>query len=232
LERLLKQRHWKDFDLANVSLMYVPYWFFNYDIYQESGGQSQSYSAQMCMDAIRGELQPIMINILDNIPVEQETEISHGVKYDLQKPLVSKDEVKGIAQLKVAGQMSLPKSSVTISGVHLIFVPIWRIWVTLRSGIQRIELDGVSGSPFHIERVPEKQRGLQEITVDMLHNLTTPAGWVDYSKKAFNWGLGVMGQAGSSAGSGLLPWLLNTRLGHLTALAVVIIILIIYVLLK
>ncbi len=230
LERILKERHWKSFDLANISLLYVPYWFFNYDVYQESEGQSRNYSAQMCMDAVRGDLKPIMINILDNIPVEQSTEINHGVKYELMKPLVSKDEAKSIAQLKVAGEMQLPKSTVTISGAHLVFIPIWRIWVTLKSGIQRIELDGVSGSPFHIERVPEKQRGIQEVTMDMLHDLTTPAGWVDYSKKAFDWGLGVVSQAGASAGgSGFMPWLTNTRSGRLTMLAVVIIALLSYV---
>jgi hypothetical protein len=230
LEGILKQRHWKKFDLANISLVYVPYWFFNYDIYQEASGQSQTYSAQMCMDAVRGELQPIMINILDSIPVEQEKELTHGIKYELMKALVSKDEAAKVAQLKVAGETGLPKDTVTISGMHLVFVPIWRIWVTLKAGIQRIELDGVSGSPFHIDRVPEKQRGIQEVTEDMLKDLSTPAGWVDYSQRAFDWGLGAISKAGSGAsGSGLWPWLVTTRSGHLTLLAVVIILLLVYV---
>ena len=170
VESVLKERHWRRFDIDSVTLMYVPYWFFNYDIYQEYEGKSQTFSSQMAMDALTGELRPIMIEILKSIPVERSKEIKHNIEYKVFKPAIEQSEVKNLAQLKVAGEMGIPKNTITISGVNLIYVPIWRIWVRLGGGrMQRLDLDAISGSPIHIEQVPERERGMIEITKDMLN---------------------------------------------------------------
>jgi hypothetical protein len=231
VERLLKERHWRQFDIDSVSLVYVPYWFFNYDIYQEAEGAAQTFSSQMCLNAITGKLEPVLINILDSIPVERSKEVKHDVKHTVDSPVIEKAEVANVAQLKVAGQVSLPKAAVTISGINLAYAPIWKIWISLPAGSQRVELDGVSGSPLNIEAVPTKERGFMEVTQDMLEDLKTPQGWIDYSKKAFNWGMAA--SAGAGAGilkSGALHWLLTTRNGQYTLLATLVAILIVYLL--
>jgi len=233
VESVLKGRHWRNFDIDSVTLRYVPYWFFNYDIYQEVEGKSETYSSQMAMNGLTGEMQPTIIQILESIPVEKSKEITHGIEHTIEQATISKDEIKNIAQLKVAGEMRIPKSTITISGINMAYVPIWRIWVRLGGGgTRRIDLDALSGSPFHIDTVPERERGTMEVTIDMLQDLKRPEGWIDYSTKAFNWGFGVVKHAGGQAagaagqGTGMAQWLLGTKMGRYTALGIIIVVLI------
>ncbi|MCD4739567.1 hypothetical protein K8R43_00085 [archaeon] len=241
LEGILQEKHWRDFELANLSLFYVPYWFFNYDVYRETEGHSESFSSQMCMNAIDGELEPMIAQITKEIPVERSKDILHGTAYKVERATVQKKEVKEIAAIKVAGQIGIPKENVTISGVSLVYIPIYRIWVTLSAGYRRVELDGVSGSPLNIGEVPERERGVMEVTRDMLEDLKRPEGWVDYSKKAFNWGLGVStamshraaGGVGSSfSAGGLMHWLFTTKYGRYTLFAIIILLLFILLIMK
>ena len=230
LKRLLKQRHWKKFDVANLGLNYVPYWFFNFDVYEEVEGQSQTYSSQMCMNAITGKLEPMLIEIMKTIPVRQEKEIREQ-KYDIKNPAVKEDEARSTAPIKIAGMMHRPKDTITVSGLRLVYVPTWVIWVDLASGTKRIDLDAISGSPLNIQNVPTKERGFLEVTADTLEELKTPAGWVDYSKKMFDWSLGALAGAGqqASAGAGLLTWVTNTTAGRYSALILIAAALIIYI---
>ncbi|MCD6414572.1 MAG: hypothetical protein J7L23_03000 [Candidatus Diapherotrites archaeon] len=230
LEGILREKHWRGFELANLSLVYVPYWFFNYDVYREEEGHSESFSSQMCLNATTGEMEPLIARVVKEIPLEKSKEITHDVAFTVESPSVQKDEVKKIAPIKIAGQLGIPKSNVTISGITLFYIPIYKIWITLRAGYRRLDLDGMSGSPLNIEEVPERERGFMEVTRDMLEELKTPKGWVDYSKKAFYWGLGVttgMTQKAmtsvqeSSTIRNALKWLFLTRTGRYTLLVLI-----------
>jgi len=228
VERVFKERHWRKFDIESTSLVYVPHWFFNFDVYQQAEGQAQSYASQMALDAVTGKLNPMIIQIMSNVPTKREREPTHGIEAEVRAPAVRQEEVKDIATIKVAGEMRIPKESVTVSGVNLLYVPYWQVWVRLPSGTKRIDLDAVSGSPVFISDVPERERGTMEVTMDMLNDLKTPAGWVDYSSKAFNWGFGVASETGHGLMSSIIPWVINTRVGQYTALAAVILLLVLY----
>lgn len=233
VERVLKERHWKKFDIESISLVYVPHWFFNFDVYEEAEGRSQTYASQMAVDAVTGKLNPLIIQIMTNIPTKREREPKHGIEFEAWKPSIQKEEVKNIAVIKVAGQMQLPRESITVSGVNLLYVPYWQVWVRLPSGTKRIDLDAISGSPQNIANVPERERGQLEVTMEMLQELTTPAGWVDYSKKAFDWGMGASAAAGAGIigqlTSGIVPWMINTKMGRYTALLIIILLLLGYI---
>lgn len=232
VERVLKERHWHKFDIESISLVYVPHWFFNFDVYQEAQGQSQAYASQMALDATTGKLNPMVIQILDEIPTKREREPKHGIEFEAWKPAVRIEEVKDVAAIKVAGEMNIAKQAVTVSGVELVYVPYWQVWVRLPTGTMRVDLDAISGSPANISKVPERERGQMEITMEMLQELTTPQGWVDYSKKAFSWGAGASAKAGAGImhelTSGVVPWMLNTQIGRYTALAIIILVLLAY----
>jgi hypothetical protein len=238
LEAILKQRHWRNFELANLGLVYTPYWFFNYDVYREVAEKSESFSSQMCLNARTGELVPMIVQITKELPLEKSTEITHNVSFETEKPTVQESEVKEIAQIKIAGQLGIPRSNVTISAINLMYVPTYQIWVTLSSGIRKVELDGMSGSPLNIEEVPARERGFLEVTRDTLEELKTPKGWVDYSKKAFYWGLGVSTSATLEAGrhlrggGSLLNWMFTTKIGRYTAGAIIVLLLILLIMLK
>ncbi len=233
LHAILKEKHWKNFQVANVKLVYVPHWFFNFDMYFETPEGIQTYSSQMALDAVTGKLNPIIVEILKEIPVGKTNEIKEG---EVEKPTISKDELKEVAKIKIAGELKIPKDKLTIYGANLVYVPVYRAWVTLGKRIVRLDIDGISGSPINIQDVPEKERGVIEITADMIEELKTPEGWIDYSKKAGNW-IGEIAKATGGAvakqvKSGIINWLFTTKSGQYTLLTVVVLVLLYLVLKK
>ena len=64
LEATLREKNWKNFELANLKLVYEPYYIFNYDLLveQEVQGQtfSQGTSGIIAMNAINGKLEPVL----------------------------------------------------------------------------------------------------------------------------------------------------------------------------
>ena len=113
LEGVLKERNWNHFELANLKLAYVPFYIFNYDtlVEQEMQGQtySQGFSGLMAMNAITGKLEPLLTQIMEEQPVDYEREISHELKYEMQSPAISMQEVKDTANIKLAGQFNVEK---------------------------------------------------------------------------------------------------------------------------
>ncbi len=233
LKAVLKEKHWRNFQVASVKLVYVPHWFFNFDMYFESQEGIQTYSSQMALDAVTGKLNPIIVEILKEIPVEKIREISGG---EVEKPTIGKDELKEVAKIKMAGELKIPKDKLTIYGANLTYVPVYRAWVSLGKRIVRIDIDGISGSPINVQDVPEKERGIIEVTADMIEDLKTPEGWIDYSKKAGDWISEVAKSTGGAVAkqvkSGAVKWLFTTKPGQYTILTLVVLALLYLVLKK
>ena len=226
LEGVLKERNWNHFELANLKLVYTPFYIFNYDtlVEQESQGQtySQGFSGLMAMNAITGKLEPLLTQIMEEQPVDYEREISHELKYEMQNPAISMQEVKATANIKLAGQFNVGKDSMAVAGFRLVYWPVWKIFVTLPSqAIQKIEIEGVSGYPMNVEQVPEREKTWIEVTEDTLISLKSPQGWADLTKKAVQVtatgikGNGEQGQ-GESKVSSLIAWLFKTKTGLIT----------------
>ncbi|MBN3037348.1 MAG: hypothetical protein JW834_02790 [Candidatus Diapherotrites archaeon] len=233
LEGILKERHWKQFNVSSATLVYTPFWFFNFDVYEEAEGRAQTYSSQMCMNGLTGALEPVFIEIMKEIPTVEEKEITHSIQNEIKRLVIQKDEVKSLAQIKIAGQMGVQKDIITVSGVRLVYMPLWVFWVEVGRRTKRIDMDAISGSPLNIQDVPTRERGTMEVTMDMLEDLKRPENWVDYSKRAFDWSLGIAGLAGRAAGSGgggVINWVMTTTMGKYAALLVFAAILVIYIL--
>ena len=238
LEGVLKERNWKHFELANLKLVYVPFYIFNYDtlVEQEVQGQtySQGFSGLMAMNAITGKLEPLLTQVMEQQPVDYEREISHDLKYEMQNPAISMKEVKETANIKLAGQFNVGKDSMAVAGFRLVYWPIWRIFVTLPSkAIQKIEIEGVSGYPMNIEEVPEREKTWIEVTEETLDSLKTAKGWADLTKKAVQ--VTATGLKGKKEGSGskassLITWLFKTKTGLYSLVAIAVLIAIILLL--
>ena len=235
LEGILKERNWTKFDLANLKLTYIPYYIFNYDILVEDSQGSQGTSGVMAIDAVSGKLEPALVDITERQPLVYEKEISHDIQYDLQQVAITKDELKETAKLKLAGQLGLKKENIAISGIRLVYWPIWIIFVELPGMIQKVQVDGVAGMPMNIEEVPERQKGWIEVTADTLQKLKSPSGWSQLSGTAIRAAGGKLKGGASKAkenvaGSGdathaTLKWLFTTKIGLYSLLLLAILVL-------
>ena len=189
LDGIIKQKHWRSFDVASLKLVYLPYWVFNYDVYMEAKDQfgrtqSQTVGGRMALNAVDGNLAPEIVKMIEEEPVDFETEISHNIEYEMEKPSISDEEIKEIAKIKVAGNMGMSKDNVTISGAKVIYVPIWNVFVKVSKGVYKITIDSVLGYPSNYEKVPERERGMLEVTQEKLEELKNPEAWAKYGKKA------------------------------------------------
>lgn len=239
LEAILNQRGWKDFELANLKLVYAPYYIFNYDILVEeegeAGASSQGTSGLMAMNAMNGKLEPSLVDMLESQPLQYEKEISHDLEYEIEKPAITAEELKSSGRLKLAAQFSIKKDAVSISGVRLVYWPIWTVFVELGHMVQKIEVDGVSGVSLNIEQVPEREKGWMEVTGETLQKMKSPSGWAALTAsvttaagRSLKKGVSTAGEkaAGEKTHS-TMRWFISTKMGLYSLLLISILVLIV-----
>jgi hypothetical protein len=232
LEETLKERNWQKFDVANLKLTYVPYYIFNYDTLLEKtiegDTMSQGFSGLMAMNAVTGKLEPSLTEIMEKQPVNYEREISHELQYEMQQPSILGDEIKQVAGIKLAAEFSVGKSALAISGIRLVYWPIWKVFVTLNSKkIQKIEVEAVNGMPMNIEEVPEREKTWMEVTSETIGKLKTPEGWAELSSVALKTTSQVVsaGTKKATENKGIIDYL-KTKSGIYAIIGVLIIVLI------
>jgi len=212
LEGILKEKNWKNFDVASLKLMYTPFYLFNYDtlVEAEIQGQpySQGFSGLMAMNAITGELEPILSDTMEGRPTKQVKEITHDLQYELQRTSISMKEVKDTAQIKMAGQFNLRKQDLAVSGFRIVYWPIWRIFVQLKNRVQRVDVDAIDGNPLNFEQVPTREKTWMEVTSDTLGKLKSPKGWAEVGGNVIS---GAASGAGKTSGS-IFSWF-GTQVG-------------------
>jgi len=225
LEDILKEKNWTNFEVANLKLVYTPYFLFNYDTLVEAdiGGQaySQGFSGLMAMNAVTGELEPTLTQIMESQPVSYEKEPSHDLQYELETPVFSNEEVKEAAKLKMAGQFNLPRKAVSITGIRVIYWPTWKVFVSLPRRTQRMDVDAVSGFPLNFEQVPTREKTWLEVSKETIGKMKTPGGWAEISKKAVAGAAkgGKVAAKGGSGAGGTLDWLIHSNTGRYALLA-------------
>ncbi len=239
LEGILKQRNWKDFELASIKLVYTPFHLFNYDILVEDKDSqaSQGTSGVMAINAVNGRLDPELVDIIEKQPVTYEKEISHDIQYEVAPIAISREELKETGRVKLAAQLGVKKESVSVSGIRTVYWPVWTVFAELTGMVQKIEVDGVTGVPLNIEEVPTREKGWMEVTADTLQKMKSPSGWAEL-------GGSVAAAAGDRLSSGAakvgeqakpgspahhtLKWFVTTRIGMYSLVLLLILILVVY----
>ena len=234
LEGVLKEKNWNDFETNDVKLVYVPYYLFNYDtiVEQDVQGQpySQGFSGLMAMNAVTGKLEPMVSEIVEKQPVAYEKDISHGLEYELQRAAINSDEVKDTAKIKLAAQFFVKRENLAVSGVRLVYWPLWRVFVTLPKVLQKLEIDGVAGPPMNIEEVPEKEKTWIEVTHETLEKMKSPQGWTELSGSLMKTAAAGAKTAVTKEGaeeSGFqkaVAWLVHSSTGRIALAAVLLLI--------
>ena len=180
----LRKKHWHRFREGTVKLVYIPVYIFTYEVFlEENGTVVMEQSGKVAVNGESGDLLEYIPMVLEEMPLELVEEPKHGYQMEVIDFVLTKDEAKEIAQIKLAGMLKVPRSSIKIVGGKKILWPIWRVWVDVREGNYRLDVDGVTGMVFGAEKVPERELGWYEITQQVLTELRTPKGWIKYLNK-------------------------------------------------
>jgi len=180
----LKKKRWHRFKEGTVKLVYVPVYIFPYDVFiEENGTVVMDQSGKVAVNGENGQLLEHIPPVLEEMPLEFVDEPRHGYNMEVIDFNITKEEAKELAQIKLASLLKIPKDSVKIVGGRQMLWPIWKVWVEVREGTYRLDVDGVTGLVFGAEKVPERELGWYEITQQVLNELRTPRGWIKYLNK-------------------------------------------------
>lgn len=234
IEKTLRERNWKSFEMMDIKLVYTPFYLFNYDVLLEQKVEQQTYSqgssGVSAINAITGRLEPFLVEIMNRQPVKYEKDITHGLQFDVEQAAIRQAELQDTCKIKMAGQFSVGKEAIAVSGFRLIYWPVWKVFVTLPNNIQRMEVDAVAGYTLNLEEVPKREIGWIEVTAETINKLKTPEGWKELTKTALSvTTAGFKGAAGKEAkgkAGGVSYWLFHTRMGRYTILFLIILILV------
>ena len=229
IEDLIKSRGWTDFEVADIKLLYTPYWVFNYSAFQETVREetkskivSDINEGRLAMNAVTGEFNEEVPELLNTYTLERIRKPEEGYQFEIIQPIIEEDKVKSLAPLKLAQKMQLGKENVVISGLTLAFVPIWTVNVFVAEGVFRLEINAVTGESSGEEEVPEREKGWLEVTQQTLEELKEPGAWLRYSGEIIG---STSGALTSSTGNLLHAFWTNRKLQTLILLAILAIIL-------
>ncbi len=188
IESLIKSKRWTKFEVAEVKLIYAPFFFFNYYSYLEEKREdteqpvvSDTVEGTMAMDAQTNELDEGMASLFEEEVPQTSHRPQQGYKFEVERPLVSERDAPQIAQIKMAKKLELPKANVLISGLRQVYVPVWVASVSVAEGTYRLEFSAVNGETLSETEIPEREKGWLEVTSETLSELKEPGAWVKYS---------------------------------------------------
>ncbi len=177
----LRKKHWHRFKEGTVKLVYIPVYVFTYEVFvEENGVVVMEQSGKVAVNGETGDLLEHVPVVLDEMPLELVTETKHDYRMEVNDFVLTKEEAKELAQIKLASLLKLPRNSIRIVGGSKLLWPVWRVWVEVREGSYRLDVDGVTGTVFGAEKVPERELGWYEITQQVLTELRSPKGWIKY----------------------------------------------------
>jgi len=181
-----------EMEIAELSLLYVPFFVFNYEAFQESKTEesetpvvSETENGRMVLNAFSSELDGEIVPLfeeeessIENSPGDNED--GEEIKFEMQKARLKEEEAKQIAQVKMAAQLSLGKGNIIISAMELVYVPFWLGSAKVGEEEYSIEINAVSGAMKGLEELPERGKSYGELTKETVSELKDPAAWVNY----------------------------------------------------
>jgi hypothetical protein len=186
IDRVLKEKHWHEFQVATLKLNLVPYFLFNYHYFveKESSGQrliEHSFDGVLVLDGHAIKIDEELTSLVKENWSRGST-AAPDVEYEEKWNNVDKKAQESIIQLKVAQHFNVPKSNVVITSIRRVLVPYYKASVTVKEGTFGITINAVSGDMSGIEAIPEREQGFMELTKETFNDLKKPSAWAAYSK--------------------------------------------------
>ncbi len=190
INETIMEKNWREeeIEISELSLLYVPFFVFNYEAFQESKAEeseqpvvSETQNGCMALNAFDSELNEEIAQLFEEEELNLEKKTPKEVAFELQKTRLNDEEAKQIAQVKVAAQLSLGKDNIIISALELVYVPFWLTIAKVGEEEYRVEINAVSGAMTGLEELPERGKGYGELAKETVSELKDPFAWAKYS---------------------------------------------------
>lgn len=173
VQKEIRKRGWKNFDVSAIKLVFTPFYSFSFDVLAEGAGAP---SAKAALNANNGELNELVPFMLDR-PLDRVRETEDNA--EVEATTIPAEEVKTIAAIKVAASVGTKKDSVVVSAVSKLYAASYKIWVNVADDTFKIEIDASLGAPKGFEAIPKREKKWEEVTEETLVSMKSPKGWFD-----------------------------------------------------
>ncbi|MDO8625431.1 MAG: hypothetical protein Q7R47_05085, partial [Candidatus Diapherotrites archaeon] len=171
VKEMLAKNNWKEEEtkIEKPALVFLPFWFFHFDSFrEETDPESQEKSTTegdrgtAALDAISGDVDDAVPPLFDTYS-DQLTTKSAVEHFKIERSHFRDTEVQKLAQLRMAAKLSIPKDDVVISGVRLVYLPVWIISAVFEDNEMDFEIEAVEGALVSEEEVPFKGHTASEL---------------------------------------------------------------------
>lgn len=189
VEKVLREKNWEDFSLGTMKLVLVPYFYFNYHYYREKESSQgkiieSSVDGFLALNGVELHIEEDTAKIIQK-NLKEVTNNSPEIEFSELETSVGKKEQDEVLKFKVAEFFQIPKHNVVISSSKKYSLPLYETFITIGKETYQININAINGELIGIEKVPEREKGFVELTKEVIHDLSTPKGWLKYSKEMF-----------------------------------------------
>jgi len=196
LDKFLKEKkHWNDYKIEGILPCVIPYYFCIIKavkgiIPTENGTKAEKdikfETIKLEINGENGEVSENFYKILDKEPLVFVNKVEDI--YKVINPIIEKDKAKEIALYYAKSKK--PDYMVSCAGVNMIYWPIWKFWIKLKSGKKGKEekhlllYDCISGKFLNEKDIPERDVPWLEVFFGLTDKLKNPNSWFELGKNA------------------------------------------------
>lgn len=185
-EIIRKKKNWHKFEIATLKLVLVPYFYFNYHYFREKEKNGEkivesSTDGFLAMNAETLSMDEETTKLAKE-NIGSKTSEAPGIEFRIIESTVEKSEQSQVIAFKTAEYFKIPRANAIISGVKKIYLPVYESFVTVKEGTFQVRINAVSGKISGIEKVPEREKGIIEITKETINELKEPGAWAEYTR--------------------------------------------------
>ncbi len=171
VQKEVQRRGWKKYEFGEIELVYVPFYIFSFDVIAEGGAPP----GKAALNAHTSELNEFVPALLER-PIAKVRKIPEDVEAEIEDAAVRSSEVEKVATVKIANALGAKRENILISAVNKIYIPFFRLWVTVAGDEFKIEVDGCLGVPSGLDALPKKDKTWDEAASDTVKKMSSPSG--------------------------------------------------------
>jgi hypothetical protein len=184
IEELVYSNNWKEFEIKELKLVFKPFYVFNFNAFKEKnqGIVSDSIKGKKALNALTSELNEKIASFFKVSQPKDLDEEELPENFEVLQPELSLNEAKKVILVELSKNLSIPKENIFIFGLKLVLVPEWNALIKINEKNFSIAFSAIDGTPLLKPKIPLRNKGVLELSEELLIELREPKAWLKYFK--------------------------------------------------
>ncbi|MFH1247356.1 MAG: hypothetical protein V1644_03165 [Candidatus Micrarchaeota archaeon] len=204
VEKEVKRKGWKKFDLSDIITVYTPFYVFSFDVIAEGGAPP----GKAILNANSGEINEFAMMLLER-PLAKSKKTPEGIEVEVETTNIKESDVEKVATVKIANMLGAKRENIVISAVSKVYIPFFRVWIDAAGDSFKIEIDGCLGYPSGTDAIPARQKDWAETTGETVQKMKSPSGIMQLLSATFSEIPKLLGgSSGGKADNKYIQWVI------------------------